>query len=476
MNKIRVIVYSITALIIIVSNTNPTFGQYNISVKIKGAEHKKIYLAHYYGDKNYVVDTILLDKQGQGAFKGSHTLKEGIYLIVLPARNYIDIIIDQDQNFAIETDTSADMRTMVNKMKITGSVSNTEFRDYQIFMFDKTKEAHLQKVNSLDKTLTEKQRQKSAKQLNIISNEITEKQKQIIKTSPDKILSKLVKAFEEPEVPQYGTTVDGVVVDSTYQYNYYKDHYFDNIDLTDSRLIRTPVYHNRLSKYFDNVVSPATDSIINASDKLIQKTETNSELFQYTLQYIFNKYSQSKIMGHDKITVYLADKYYLNGKAQWADSVYLAKLSDRIARMRPNVIGATAPALDKAQTPDGMFYPLSTVKGKVIALIFWEPECGHCKKEIPQLVDIFNQYHQKGFEVYAFYTQNKIVEWKQSIESLGMEAFINVYDPYNFTSFRDKYDIYSTPTLYLLDSNLKIIAKRISLEAVNDILEDLLTQ
>jgi len=449
-----------------------SFGQYNISVTINGLQDKEIYLAYYFGDKNYVVDTLRLDKKGRGIFTGDNTLDEGIYLIVLPSRNYFDIIIDKDQHFALETDTSSDIRTMVRKLKIEGSEANNEFREYQVFMFDKTKEAHLLKVTSGDKTVLEKRRNKAKSDLEKVNKEILDKQNEIISLGSDKLLSQMIKAFGDPEVPAHGSTFDGQQVDSLFQYNYYKDNYFENVDFSDKRLLKTPVYHTRLVRFFDQVVSPNPDSVISASEKLLNKTEGCPEIFQYTLQFVFNKFSQSKIMGHDKVTVFLADNYYLSGKATWADEEYLAKLKDRVDKMRPNVVGADAPQLDKAQTPDGMFYPLHSLNNKVIALIFWEPECGHCKKEMPQLVEIFNKYHQKGFHVYAFYTQNNLTEWKTSISKLGMENFVNVYDPFNFTSFRDSYDVYSTPTLYLLDEDFKILAKRISIESLEEILEN----
>ena len=449
-----------------------SYGQYNISLTINGLQNERVYLAYYFGDKNYVVDTVLLDKQGRGIFTGSNTLDEGIYLIVLPSRNYFDIIIDEDQHFALETDTSSDIRTMIRKLEIEGSEANKEFREYQVFMFDKTKEAHLLRVTSMDKTISEKRRNKATSDLEKANKEIIDKQNKIISYGSEKLLSQMLKAFGDPEVPAYSSTFNGQYVDSLFQYNYYKDNYFENVDFSDRRLLKTPVYHTRLVRFFDQIVSPNPDSIISASERLLNKTEGNAEMFQYTLQFIFNKFNQSKIMGHDKVTVHLADNYYLNGKAIWTDEAYLEKLKDRVDKMRPNIIGSVAPRLDKAQTPEGMFYPLHSLNSKIIALVFWEPECGHCKKEIPQMVEIFNKYHQKGFHVYAFYTQSNLTEWKTSINKLGMENFINVYDPFNFTSFRDTYDVYSTPTLYLLDENFKILAKRISLESLEEFLED----
>lgn len=464
--------HSLKFLIIFLFISSICTAQYNISLKINGLHNNDIYLAYYFGDKNYVVDTARVDENGRGIFTGQSRLDEGVYLIVMPSRNYVEIIIDSVQSFSLETDTSSDMREVIKKLKISGSLANIQFKEYRLFMMEKTKEVHFAKVNAMDKTLPEKKRRQALADIEKLEKQIQTHQTKIVKDYPDILLSKIIKSMESPVLPELGTEINGIAVDSLYQYNYLKDNYFANINFSDSRLLRTPVYQSVLERYFDNIVSPFHDSIISASAKLLKQIEANPEFMHYTLQYIFNKYSQSKIMGHDNVTVFLADNFYLNGKAHWVDSSFIIKLSERVEKIRPNTIGSTAPLLDKAQTVDGMFYPLHSIDSKYTVLIFWEPNCGFCKKEIPQLVEVFNRYHGKGLAVYAFYTQIDTAEWQKAVEDYNIEAWVNVYDPFYLTKFRDIYDIYSTPTIYLLDSKFKIIAKRVTIETVESILKN----
>ncbi|MDY0282007.1 MAG: DUF4369 domain-containing protein, partial [Salinivirgaceae bacterium] len=145
--------------------SNPLFSQFEISVTINGLSNQDVYLAFYYGDKNYVVDTVKLDSKGQGVFSGDKKLEEGIYLVILPSRNYFDFIIDSNTKFSMETDTSSDMRVMVKNLKIENSPVNTQFRDYQDFMFSKTTEAHKYRVMSMDKTISDAKRKKAISEL-----------------------------------------------------------------------------------------------------------------------------------------------------------------------------------------------------------------------------------------------------------------------------------------------------------------------
>ena len=70
------------------------------------------------------------------------------------------------------------------------------------------------------------------------------------------------------------------------------------------------------------------------------------------------------------------------------------------------------------------------------------------------------------------YTQVKEYdEWIQFIEENAIDDWINAYDPYGWSKFRDKYDIYSTPTIYILDKDKKIIAKRLDVEKIQEFIE-----
>ncbi|HKK59570.1 MAG TPA: thioredoxin-like domain-containing protein, partial [Salinivirga sp.] len=259
--------------------------------------------------------------------------------------------------------------------------------------------------------------------------------------------------------------------DSLFQYNYYKNHFFDYIDFSDNQLLYSPVYHRKLKYYFDRVVIRRPDSAIAAADRLLKKLEDKPEYFQYTLAYVFNKYAQTKYMGFDQVMVHLAENYYLNGRAHWVSDEYLDKLRERVQKLKPNLIGNKAPKLDKAQSIEGYFYPLHDVEAKYTVVAFWEPNCGHCKKVIPNLHEtVFSEMHNIGVQVYAFYTQVDKKEWSNFLEEKGLTDWINVWDPNNFTDFRNKYDVYSTPSLFLLNQDKEIIAKRVDVETIKSII------
>jgi peroxiredoxin len=116
---------------------------------------------------------------------------------------------------------------------------------------------------------------------------------------------------------------------------------------------------------------------------------------------------------------------------------------------------------------------LYDVKAKYTVMIFWDHGCGHCKKEIPKLVEQYNsKLKAKGVQVYAIETEDKPKEWKQFIKEHKLN-WINVCEPDDYKRAVTKkiYDIYSTPVIYLLDENKIIKAKRIDSEQIVNIVD-----
>jgi hypothetical protein len=125
-------------------------------------------------------------------------------------------------------------------------------------------------------------------------------------------------------------------------YNYNKNHFFDNIDLKDEKLLRTPILHARLKAFFTGVVIQSADSVNKEIDRLIAKVEGNYKLFQFVSVFLFNHFRESEIMGHDAVIVKLADDIYLTKKADWVTDQFKEDLKKQVELIRPNLIGRQA--------------------------------------------------------------------------------------------------------------------------------------
>lgn len=451
-------------------------GGYKISFTIPQIKDTTAYFGYYFADKKFAHDTVHFNNKGEGTISGKEALDGGIYMLIFPSmkNKYFEILISEDQTFSLSTDTT----NFLKNMKVKGSNELIQFYDYQQQMIGFHERAD--KLNKEYQAANKnKDTEKAAiirKKLVGINDEVQDYWKKIAIENPTSLLSKLTKSMMEVKVPddlkapEYIANKDSAL--QVIKYVWAKDHFFDNIDLADPRLLRTPIYYQKLNYFITKVVIQRPDSIIQEANKLIKLAEGNKETYRYMVAYMLGYYERSHIMGMDKVFVNIAENYYLNGKADWADSTFLAKIRERVIKIEPNLIGNKAPDLIRMTKQDSTgFVSLYQIEAKYIILVFWDPNCGHCKKAMPVIKDIYDTYKKDGVKVFSVNTQVERKDWDKFILDKDLQDFINVYDPYNFSNFRNFYDIYSTPVIYLLDKDNKIIAKRIDAEQLGELLE-----
>jgi thiol-disulfide isomerase/thioredoxin len=446
----------------------PTKG-YKISVAIRGLQDSSIYLGYHFGDKQYISDTIKLDKSGKGVFKGKESLPEGIYMIVLPGRKYFEMLISGSQDFSLE----CTWEDYTGTLKFIGSEENNAFLAYQ-----KSWMVMQQKAGALSKHIQDNKENKDSLII------LREKQKaeeekmkaylrSVIDANNGNLLSVLVKSLLPVEIPEFripdGTkNPDSLKWIMNYRYN--KDHFFDNLDLKDERLLRTPILFARLDAFFKNVVIQSPDSINREIDKLIGIVQNNYKIYQFVAVYLFNHFRVSEIMGHDAVMVKLADDIYLTDKADWVTKEFKADLKKQIDLIRPNLIGLKARNLIM-NSYKGIYVSLDDVEKDFTILYFWEPNCGHCQEATPKLKTFYDKPRDYSLEVFAVCTTADKEKWTKYIEDNKL-TWINGWDPERNSRFDYYYNVQSTPMVYILDRNKKIIAKKLPVEEIGSFIDN----
>lgn len=472
---------------------------YEIKVNFKGLPDDTLYLVKYLFDKQYISDTCVGIKNGAAVFKGKEPLDKGVYTLVSEKKSiYFDFFVNDTQKFGISTDFS----DIVNSLKANGSKDNEQFFSYIRFITNKNSEFGKLKDQTKGKS--------KADSIKFMTDNLKKLNEEVVKFEKE-FMTKVKGSFvydvmnlktEKNPDPAMIPKAKNNRPDSVWQYYYYKNHYWDDVNFKDERLVRTPFYDDRLIKYFDNVILQNPDTVIQAIDMVMGKCEEGNDLYNMTLAHFTSKYENSKIMGFDKIFVHMYDKYIGAGKAK---EIYteetIKKIGDRIAIVRNLLIDSKAPELFMIDTIRGkevskmgfdtckssesvtklyyknidkltpMFNRLSDIKSKYTVLVFWDVDCGHCQTEIPKLQESLKEVKGKiDYTVYAIYTKDEFEKWIKWLKEKKVD-FYNVYDPIHLNNLKDKYDIYSTPVIYILDKDKKIKAKRLGAEQVKEYLE-----
>ena len=220
------------------------------------------------------------------------------------------------------------------------------------------------------------------------------------------------------------------------------------------------------------LVLPWTDSVEKEADWLLKKASGTRDMFHYTLWWLTRDVENSKVMGMDEVFVYLVENYYMKGDAFWLTNDELSKYLDRAQKIAPNVIGNIAPEVKLPNVLTKKEESLMAQKGEYTLVVFYSPNCGHCQHEIPKLDSVYKEVLKaKGLKIYTVATEGDEKAISDFIKKNNMETWTNTWDPDHTSDYHNKYDVYSTPTIYLLDNKKIIRGKRLDHSNIGSVIE-----
>ncbi len=447
---------------------------YRVQVKMTDVKDSLIYLVHYYGKGRptiFITDSMNLDHNGMATFTSTDSsFVGGIYIILLgdKERTNFEFLLNRGDDISI----TATKSKLPDGVKFKNSPENDRFAEYVDYLKGYSKEQEKLKED-LTKAKTTADTEVIRKKSIASSKVLTKYRRDYVKAHPGTLLSTIFNAMESPEIPE-GTHYleDGKTKDSTFAYRYYKSHYWDGFDFRDDRLIFTPLYDPRIEEYFTKLVLPWPDSMEKEADMLLKKTKGTKDMFHYTLWWLTHHVENSKVMGMDEVFVYLVENYYMKGDAFWLKPDDLQKYTKRAMDIAPNVIGNVAPEIKLPNIVTKKEESMSALKAKYTLIVFYSPTCGHCQHEMPSLDSLYRAVlKDKGVKVYTVATEGEEKAITDFINKNKINEWTNTWDSKHTSDYHSKYDVYSTPTIYLLDERKIIRGKRLDHANIGNVIE-----
>ncbi len=460
---------------------------YRIEVEIKGLSSDTVILGEYFTSRMIPKDTIVLDQKGRGTFEGDQAFAGGLYLIYIDPAHYFDLLLGNDQELAVRADTA----DLVNGLSFRESEDNRIFQEYKNYLQKKVGEREMLKSRYGSMT-SEKDSLELIQQQKRINREMEDYMDQIEATYPNLFVSEFIGATRDPFPPE--SLLNGNKRhDDSIRYFYYREHYFDLFDPFSLRLLHTPLYEGKIMNYLNRAVSQHPDSLIAAVDYLLTGSKKDDELYRYMLITLFNHFAESKFIGMDGVYFHIAEYYYIPD-ATWSSPEFISKLRENLASNKPTLIGQTAPNVIMRRIPEEHFamaaqdtaikrdphigydFYINDIDAPYTILYFWEADCSHCQAATPVLHEVYERLHDKGVEVICVHVINSIEgkeEWVDFVNEHQLLGWINCWSPYS-NEFRKLYNLQSYPQLFILDRNKKIVAKRITPEQAEQIINSLI--
>lgn len=444
---------------------------YNIGLTLKPYKNEKVYLGYYYGKMKALADSVVLDANSKGTFQGKEALPGGIYFIVSPSKQILfEVLVDKQQHFAIEADSSK----LPSGVTYLGSKENTLFQSYSRF----ANETGMAIGQARSELATSTQKKEVEARINRLDGKMQRYRDSIVKANPESLLAALLQAMKEPTIPPAAKHPGGKY-DSNYAYRYFKDHFWDGVEFNDDRLVRTPFFENKLDKYFERLVSPEPDSIKPEVDYMLLYARSGKEMYKFLMVKFVQQYLNPKYMGQDAVFVHLFEKFINPGEATFFTQEYRDHLTKRAYSLMANQLGLPAADMKMVDTSDKPA-SLYNVKADMIVLCFWDPTCSHCKTVVPKVDSIFQaKWKAQGIKVYGVMVDGGKETWTKYIRENNLKDWIHVYqlpsqqaaeESAGKPSYRQLYDVFQTPVLYLLDKDKRIVAKKLDYLQLDEII------
>ncbi len=450
---------------------------FKITLQAPGYTSGIAYLTYHSGKNLNVEDSAAVNTKGAAIFEGKRKLPGGIYSVVLPGKSkLVDFFIDKEQLINIKIDTT----DLLNKTIITGSKENIVFQDYQKYMAVKGKAWEQERI-AYTKSLTRQDSALHEANYNRLNKELNDYREGIIKNQSQSMMASVLSAMKEPPLlhpnPKNHT-------DSLENYYHYKKHYWDGVTFMDERIIRSPFFIPKFEKYYRDIVIQHPDSIIKDMDYQLLLARSCPEMYKFILNWATDEYINPKYMGLDAVFVHLFEKYHSKGLTSWLNEKQMETISRRAYMVMGTLIGAKAADLEMLDST-GKPSTLYNLDAEYTIVVFWDPNCGHCKEEVPRLDSIYKaSWKAHGVKIYAVLSgdskENLLPAWKKFITDKDLVGWTHVYQTKAMEeadaaaqkpSYRQLYDVIMTPTLLLLDKEKRIIGKKLTWQQLDELLQ-----
>ena len=429
-----------------------------IKVNVKNINGNKAMLFSLSGERTTIVDSIYSSNPGEFVYQPKNILHNGIYRFLFDINKSIDFIYD-GKDISIITDAN----NVLDSLRVITSESNKLF-----YTFIRLNKAYKTKTELLQLILVrypkdDEYYSQTQKRLVELQNEYNEFVNAASQKEPNSFIAGYIHSAQLPVIDYE--------IQSQQQIDFLKTHALDYVDFNNSLLIDSDIFTNKAIEYLTYYRNPQLPKellkkeFIKAVDTLLNKSKVNQLVYQHITEYLIDGF---KKFGFDNVLDYIVDNYVIKDNICLDEDVE-GMIKKRIDQARYLKIGSVVPNIILQDTT-GNKIELNKIDAEKTLIIFYASWCPHCKELMPKLKDLCNSYTSKPIDVMAISLDNERNDWINFIKTNNLN-WSNVSDLKGWDGkAATDYFIYATPTMFLVDKQLKIIAKPITIDDVKKIL------
>ncbi|MEN0003451.1 MAG: redoxin domain-containing protein, partial [Bacteroidota bacterium] len=436
----------------------------NITVNVNGLPAGgEAILIGFFADQRFKADSTMVGANGQMSFQRAEPYNPGFYFLLMPNNSAVQMLIDADQSFTMTTQ----LNDLVGSMEVDGSLDNELL--YSNLKFEAQLQPQFQQIGQQLQSLAEgtPEYQQVKQQQEALLAQRKAHLDGFFNDHPNAFFTKFKFAGQNPEVRDI--RLPNGELDNAAQVYSYRTEMWDNVDFSDKRLLYTPVIANKLEKYIKELTSQNPDSINASATFLADKALNYPEYYKFFVNYVVLNYEPTKttLMDPEAVYTYMIQKYFTYDRAFWSDSTEVYALQLRANEMAGSIIGKKAPNVEAVDV-NGQMRSIDEIKAPYIVVYMYNPTCEHCMEQTPKLVSFYQEWKNKGVEVFGIAIDTDDKEWKDYVRKTGM-TWPSVYDPTNRAIY-GKYYVDITPEIYVINPERKIIAKNLKVSQIGEVI------
>ncbi len=425
--------------------TQTVFGQLQLKLTVEMPDCKNEEFLLLRGDEggSFVVDRADVTENGILSFSWEGNY--GFYRLSGKDGRIDFLMSTPDLNFSL------DGKPEVGELRFPDNDENNQFQ-YYLSEFGVLN----RRIGSLREKLTGlNQRDSSYKELHSQFKKVQKEKKVLLKdlwgTHFDSWPARMALAQQEldPDVKLKGKAYD----------DYYQKHFFDFFTFSDSVLQATPIYYEKIGKYLkaqhieDLIKAENYKKINEVISKLFWLTELEPTSQKYLANYLMNRYSKK---DYPEIYDATVDAYKVMNTCEYVMGNKV--IQNRMRNSKANIAGWRAPDVQLNNSLDGKIQSLSAVNSDLTLLVIWSGSCVHSREMLERIKDLYPEYHELGLEVVAVSLDNSLSYWREMVSN-NYYPWVNACDTDGLNGVTaDQFNVYVTPSMFLIDPSLKTIA------------------
>jgi peroxiredoxin len=244
------------------------------------------------------------------------------------------------------------------------------------------------------------------------------------------------------------------------QLEYLKAHALDSVDFSDDDLVRSDLFTSKAIEYLTYYRNPTlTKDLLEkelnrAVDSILTRARVDEAVYQPVTQYLIQGF---KTYGFDRCIDYIVEHYVVRDNLCLDESTggSIAKMVEQKKLFTP---GTVLPAI---ALPDstGKTVDITKHPAERFLILFYSAGCPHCRDMVPKLREAYDRRKTKETEVLAVSLDPDRTEWLTFLREQGL-TWPSVSDLLGWNSpVVAAYHIYATPTMVVVDKNMRMIAE-----------------